>query len=187
MKMKSSFGYRQWKRKKNGTLFALYWGKTREKVRKKHPPWNNETVREAMRLVIRKTTRTKWKWRHCGHFVVSLVPDILSGEARSLHAPVCHSGHTSSRLGRRGRVILNPINNHYIYLWGRGWLGMYCYPHFLTYNESRGQMILVSGFLGGKEASLPCRHSDNMNYWEGVRKRSNFDVICGLVIGSHLL
>ena len=167
---------------------------------KKWTPWNKrkrcgkdihlerrEKVRKTMCLEIRNTTRTKWKWRHCGHFAVSPVPDILSGGTCSLHAPVCHSGHTSSRLGSRGWVILNPINNHHIYLWGWGWLGMYCCPHFLTYNESRGQMIRVWGFLGGREASLPCRHSDSMNYWEGVRKSSNLNVICGLVIGSHLL
>lgn len=50
---------------------------------------------------ITKMTRTKWKWRHSGHYVVSVVPDILSGGACSLHVPGCHSGHTSSLQGSR--------------------------------------------------------------------------------------
>lgn len=44
----------------------------------------------------------------------------------SLHALVCHGGHASSRLGSRGRVILNPINNHHIYLWGWDCAGLVC-------------------------------------------------------------
>lgn len=47
-----------------------------------------------------KHDKGKGKWKLCGHFVVSLVPDILSGETHSLHVLVRHSGHTSSQPGR---------------------------------------------------------------------------------------
>lgn len=51
---------------------------------------------------ITKMTRTRWKWRHSGHYVVSVVPDILSGGPRSLHVLVCHvCGHTSSLQGSK--------------------------------------------------------------------------------------
>lgn len=146
---------------------------------------SSKKVKKPLRV---NSTRTQWKRRQRGHFVVSVVPDILSGGTCCLRMLVCHSGHASRRRGKRGWVILNPINNRYIYLWGWLWLGMYRCPHFLTYNESGGQMIPVWGFLGGRGASLSCSHSDIMNYWEGVReKKSNLNVICGLVIGAHLL
>lgn len=35
-----------------------------------------------------KHDKGKGKWRHCGHFVVSLVPDILSGETHTV-ASMC--------------------------------------------------------------------------------------------------
>lgn len=63
---------------------------------------------KTMCLEITSATRTEWKWRHCGHFVVSLVPDILSGRTCSLHVLECQSGHGSSRLGRRKMSNFKP-------------------------------------------------------------------------------
>lgn len=133
------------------------------------PPHDPVRVRKSLRVNL---TRTQWKRRQRGHFVVSVVPDILSGGTCCLRVLMCYSGYASRWRGKRGWVILNPINNRHIYLWGWLWFGMYRCPHFLTYNESGGQMIPVWGFLGGRGASLSCSHSDIMNYLEGVREKN---------------
>lgn len=62
---------------------------------------SSQKVRKPARLKV-NSTRTLWKRRQRGHFVVSVVPDILSGGTCCLRVLVCHSGHASSRRGRRG-------------------------------------------------------------------------------------